>query len=133
MTPPPTLLYDGLCGLCDATVQFVLAHDRVGTMRFATLQGTAGARLRAAHPGLAGVDSVMLLDADGVHVRSEAALRLGVYLGGPWRIAATMARWVPRPIRDAAYRLVARSRYAVFGRRETCRAPAPEARTRFLD
>mgnify|MGYP001810099815 CR=1 FL=1 len=133
MTPPPTLLYDGLCGLCDATVQFVLARDRVGTLRFATLQGTEGAALRAAHPALAGVDSVILLDADGAHVRSEAALRLGRYLGGGWRWVAAVAAWVPRPVRDAGYAVVARWRYRVFGRREACRPPSAAQRARFLD
>lgn len=130
---PPLLLYDGFCGLCDRTVQFALARDRTGTLRFATLQGAHGTAVRAQYAALAGVDSVVWLDADGAHVRSEAAIRLGRYLGGAWSLVAAAARLVPRAWRDAVYAGVARRRYRVFGRRDHCRPPLATQRPRFLD
>jgi predicted DCC family thiol-disulfide oxidoreductase YuxK len=131
----PLLLYDGDCGFCDGTVKFVLRHDRGGALRFATLQGDAGQAVRARHPELAGVDSVVWLDemngAERVAVRSEAALRLARYLGWPWR-AALAARLIPRVLRDAAYDLFARHRYRFFGRADECALPSPEERKRFI-
>ena len=69
----PVLLYDGLCGFCDGTVQFILRHDRRGTMQFATLQGEMGQRVLARTPALAGVDSLVLVEGERVHIRSDAA------------------------------------------------------------
>lgn len=133
MTSGPLLLYDGHCALCHRSVAFALARDPRGVIRYATLDGPHGARVRAAHPELAAVSSVVLVDAAGVHVRSEAALRLASYLTAPWPAVARAARVVPRAIRDTIYRLVARVRYRVFGRFETCPVPPPAARDRFLD
>ena len=132
----PILLYDGLCGFCDGLVQFVLKHDGGGAMRFATLQGAHGQRVLARHPGLAGIDSLILVeDADTpserVYVRSDGALRLAWYMGGLWR-ALSALRVLPRFIRDGGYDLFARYRYRVFGRYDTCPLPAPEQRARFL-
>ncbi|MGH7718177.1 MAG: thiol-disulfide oxidoreductase DCC family protein, partial [Gemmatimonadaceae bacterium] len=104
------LLYDGTCGFCARGVQFVLHHERRRrTLRFATLQGARGDEVRRAYPSLAAVDSMVLLlpPADGregsLLVRSEAALAVGVYLGGGWRALAAAARIVPRAVRDAVY------------------------------
>jgi predicted DCC family thiol-disulfide oxidoreductase YuxK len=134
----PVLLYDGTCGFCAASVQLVLRHDRWGTLRFAALQGEFGAAVRARHPELRGVDSIVWLDAPGatgrdrVLVRSDAALRAARYLGGWWRVALT-GRVVPRPIRDAAYDLIARHRHSLPGTGPACLVPSPEVRERFLD
>ena len=129
----PLLLYDGECGFCDGTVQFVLRRDPGGALAFATLQGAQGRRLLAEHPALAGVDSVIWVDADGPRVRTDAVLRLGRYLGGPWALLAALGRLVPRALRDAAYDAFARRRYRWFGRVDACALPAPEERRRFLD
>lgn len=127
------LLYDGDCALCHRAVTFSLARDPAGVVRYARLDGPHGDRVRASHPALAGVSSVVLVDAAGVHVRSEAVLRLGELLSGPWPPLARAARLVPRGLRDAAYRLVAWGRYRVFGRLATCPVPPPAVRDRFLD
>jgi predicted DCC family thiol-disulfide oxidoreductase YuxK len=131
----PVLLYDGDCGFCDGTVKFVLRHDRGGALQFATLQGDVGQAVRARHPELASVDSVVWLDeengAERVAVRSEAALRLASYLGGSWRVAL-VARLIPRFLRDAAYDLFARHRYRFFGRTDSCALPSVEERRRFI-
>ncbi|QDU83379.1 hypothetical protein Pla163_04780 [Planctomycetes bacterium Pla163] len=128
------MLFDGVCNLCDATVRFVLERDRLGELRFAAL-GTPGAErvLRAAGVTDASKlpDSVLLVDADGVHARSEAALRIARHLRAPWRWAVVF-RAIPRPVRDAVYRFIARHRYRLFGVRESCRLPRPDEAERFL-
>jgi predicted DCC family thiol-disulfide oxidoreductase YuxK len=136
--PEPVLLYDGLCGLCDRSVQFVLRHDRHGVIRFATLQGDFARAVLARHPKLAGVDSLVLLESDRasgterVSTRSTGVLRIARYLGGPWRLARIF-HLVPRFLRDAAYDAVARRRLRIFGRLERCRVPEPAQRARFID
>jgi predicted DCC family thiol-disulfide oxidoreductase YuxK len=136
----PVLLYDGTCGFCAASVQFVLRHERRRTtLRFATLEGPLGEAARRAHPGLAGVDSMVWVEPERgrVLVRSEAALAVAAYLGGPWRVLAAVGRLVPRGLRDAVYDLVARHRYRIAGRvggeGDACPVPTPEQRGRFLD
>ena len=126
------LLYDGVCGLCNRFVRFLLRRDRAGTMRFATLQGPLGAEARRLLPELAGVDSVVLLYREGAWVRSTAAIEAIRYLGGPWALAVA-GYAVPRFVRDWAYDRVARVRYRVFGRFDTCPVPRGEDRERFLD
>jgi predicted DCC family thiol-disulfide oxidoreductase YuxK len=133
----PVLLYDGLCGFCDRTVQLVLRFDRKGRIRFAPLQGEFARRVLASHPELASVDSLLLVEGEAagipaVHVRSEAFLRLGSHLGGVWRALAILAL-VPRPLRDRAYDVFARHRYRLFGRFPACKVPTPETRSRFID
>jgi predicted DCC family thiol-disulfide oxidoreductase YuxK len=134
----PVLLYDGLCGLCDRSVQFVLRHDRRGVIRFATLQGEYARGVLARHPGLAGVDSLVFVETDPatgeerVATRSTGTLRIARYLGGPWPLARVFSL-VPRFLRDAAYDLVARTRFRLFGRLDRCRVPEPAQRARFID
>jgi predicted DCC family thiol-disulfide oxidoreductase YuxK len=130
------LLYDGTCGFCAGSVQFVLRHERRrATLRFATLEGPLGEAARHTHPALAGVDSVVWLEPSTgrVLVRSEAALAVAAYLGGPWRVLAALGRLVPRRLRDAAYDLVARNRYRIAGRVAACPIPTPAQRGRFID
>ena len=132
------LLYDGVCGLCDRFVRFVLARDRRGCFRFAALQGPVGRDLVA---GL-GRDPDRL---EAVHVvvdyrsgtgrvlsRSAAALFVLGQLGWPWRLAAVL-RPVPVRLRDWCYDRVAAHRYRLFGRHASCPAPDPRYRDRFLD
>ena len=134
----PVLLYDGVCGLCNKTVQFVLSHDRRGTLLFAPLQSNFGQSVVARHPALQNVDSVVLVEpspgagGERVFTRSTAALRVVSYLGGVWKILL-VAYIIPRPVRDWLYDLVARYRYRLFGRYDTCLLPPPEVRARFLD
>jgi predicted DCC family thiol-disulfide oxidoreductase YuxK len=134
----PVLLYDGLCGFCNKSVQLVLEHDRRGLMRFAALQSDYGLAVVGRHPELRGVDSVVYVErpagggAERVHVRSDAALKVAAYLGGPWRLLLA-GRVVPRPVRDYLYDLFARNRYRLFGRYDSCMLPPPEVRSRFLD
>lgn len=77
-------------------------------------------------------DSIVLVDQDGVHFRSDAAIRIAKGLGPPWSVLGLLVV-VPRPIRDATYDFVARNRYKWFGRQDSCSLPAPELADRFLD
>jgi predicted DCC family thiol-disulfide oxidoreductase YuxK len=136
-TAPAILLYDGTCGFCDGAVKFVLRVDRRGELRFAALDSDFGAAVLQRHPALAAVDSVVYVEypdsADElVFVRSEAALRVARYLGGPWRALGAVARLIPTPARDWLYDRFAAIRYRVFGRVDSCALPAPEVRARFI-
>ncbi|HKP81917.1 MAG TPA: thiol-disulfide oxidoreductase DCC family protein [Pyrinomonadaceae bacterium] len=138
-TAGPILFYDGVCGLCNTLVQFLLKHDKRGRLRFASLQSDFAERVLHRH----GFDPK---DLDTLHVvenyeqpdervlqRSDAILRAGRELGGHWSVLAGIAKIVPRPLRDIAYRFVAQNRYRVFGKYETCMLPDPNQRSRFLD
>ena len=135
----PIILYDGVCGLCNRLVQFLLKHDKRSRLRFASLQSDFAARVLLRH----GIDPK---DLDTLHVienyeqpgervlqRSDAILRAGRELGGFWSASATAANVIPRALRDLVYRVVARNRYRVFGKYDTCMLPEPNQRSRFLD
>jgi predicted DCC family thiol-disulfide oxidoreductase YuxK len=133
----PVMLYDGVCGFCNRTVQTIIARDRRGTLRFAALQSDFGKAVSARHAELRGVDSVVFVERvntkdERVHVRSDAALHVASYLGGLWKIFLA-ARVVPAPVRDFFYDLFARNRYRWFGKYDSCLLPPPEVRARFLD
>jgi predicted DCC family thiol-disulfide oxidoreductase YuxK len=134
----PVLLYDGVCGFCNKSVQMILDHDRRGEMRFAALQSDYGASVVERHPELRGVDSVVYVEkrpgagGERVFMKSDAALRVAAYLGGFWKLLLA-AKVMPRPLRDYFYDLFARNRYRLFGKYDTCLLPPPEVRSRFLD
>lgn len=135
----PIILYDGVCGLCNRLVQFLLKHDKHGRLRFAALQSEFADKVLRRH----GFDPK---DLDTVHVvenydtlgervlqRSDAILRAGRELGGFLGSSSSIARVVPRALRDLVYRLVATNRYRVFGKYDSCMLPDPNQRSRFLD
>jgi predicted DCC family thiol-disulfide oxidoreductase YuxK len=129
----PIVLFDGVCNLCSGSVQFILRRDPGARFRFASLQSPAGRELLARLAvDAAGMDSVVVIEGERWCKESDAALRIARHLGGPWRLLAAF-RLIPRPLRDRAYRFVARHRYRWFGKKETCWLPAPELRGRFLD
>jgi len=129
------LLYDGDCGFCAGSVQFVLRHEPASArprLAFAPLQGQFGTRIREQFPELAGVDSVVWYDPaiPAVRVRSAAALAATAHLGGLWAVVATLGRLVPRVLRDAVYDQIARRRFDIAA--PACLLPTPEERARFL-
>lgn len=132
-TSEPVVIFDGYCHLCDGTVRFLLRRDHRRRLRFAASQSPAGAALLARFPHRSDADDTLfLVEGDRLYERSTAALRIARHLGFPWR-ALTLLLAVPRPLRDAVYRFVARRRYRWFGRRDTCRLPTPDERARFLE
>lgn len=129
------LLYDGLCGFCNTTVQFILGHESRQTLMFAALQGAFATGVIERHPELRQVDSLVWVEEDGnverVKVRSSAVLAAAGYVGGIWRLL--MILWlVPRPLRDLAYDQFARWRFKLFGRYGSCPVPNQAVRDRFL-
>ncbi|SPF49941.1 conserved hypothetical protein [Candidatus Sulfotelmatobacter kueseliae] len=137
--PSPIVLYDGVCGLCSRLVRFVLDRDRDGVFRFASLQSVLAGRILAGHgTSPTDLDTVYIVlnhtrPDESLRARSDAVLFLLERLGGIWRAAAFALRLVPRPLRDRAYRAVARNRYRMFGRYDTCPLPSESTRSRFLD
>jgi predicted DCC family thiol-disulfide oxidoreductase YuxK len=119
--PQPILFFDGDCGLCHRFVSFLASRDRHGALHYAPLQGTTART--AIPPAIArSVATVVLLDEDGLHVRSTAAIRALAALGGAWRLAGLL-RVVPGGVRDAVYGQVARRRYYWFGGAPLCPLP----------
>ncbi len=126
------LLFDGVCNLCDQTVQWVLTHDRRGLVKFCSIQSELGSQLYRQH----GFDptkpqTMLLLTPEGCWVKSEAVLELARWMGGSFAWLRVL-RVIPRSLRDVAYGWVAANRYRFFGRKEQCLMPRPEWRERFL-
>jgi predicted DCC family thiol-disulfide oxidoreductase YuxK len=134
----PLLLFDGTCGFCAHSVQFVLHRERRRTtLRFASLDSPTGVATLARHPEFAGVDSVLWVEPgdaarpDRVFGRSDAVLRVMHYLGGAWSLLAAFGALVPRFVRDRVYDLVARHRHEIGA--ESCLLPTAAQRARFID
>jgi salicylate hydroxylase len=128
----PLIVFDGLCVLCSGNARFVLRHDRSRHFNLTTAQGPLGEALYRQF-GLATDDyeTMLVIEKGRLLTESDGAIAIARGLGWPWRAAAA-ARTVPRPIRDALYRLIARNRYRLFGRRQTCWTPTPEEADRIL-
>lgn len=130
----PILLYDGVCGLCARSVRWILSHERDHVIQFAPLQGETAAALRARYPRIPDeLSTVVLVDPDAgrVHLRSKAFVHAARHLRAPWRWLYAF-RFVPGFLPDLGYRVVARLRYRLFGRKDACELPAPDQRARFL-
>ena len=125
------LFFDGVCNLCNRTVDFLIRRDKKHALRFAPLQGTSAQELLDSSKFEA-LPSVVLLDKSGVYQRSSAVLRAVAKLGGLWPLMKVFLI-VPRPIRDAVYNWIAKNRYKWFGKRDSCRLPTTEERAMFLD
>ena len=133
--PLPVVLFDGDCGLCDKSVQFILDHDRQEQFHFTPLQSEYG-KAALERAGLAEDfrESLVLVDDAGVHTHSTAVARIARRLDGAWKLLGLM-RWVPRSLRDFGYRFVAKRRFRWFGRAdvaESCRMLPPEQRARIV-
>jgi len=159
----PILLYDGVCGMCNRLVQFILRRDPAAVFRFASLQSSLSRRILAKHGAdAADLDTIYVVvncdHADeGLLPRSDAVIFILAHMGaaepqsarpslrpGPtgatptpgsvfWRLAGRLLQLVPRLLRDWGYRVVARNRYRIFGRYDTCPVPTEDTRGRFLD
>ena len=129
---PAIVFFDGICGLCNHTVNFLLSQDSGGALKFAPLQGETATQLVPSEVR-ADLNTFVFLNAGKLHYRSGAMARILMQIGGFWRIIG-MALWlIPWPLRDAGYRVVSALRYRLFGKRESCRLPTAEERSRFLD
>jgi predicted DCC family thiol-disulfide oxidoreductase YuxK len=136
--PQPVLLYDGECGLCQRIVRLLLRCDAAGRLHYAPLQSPpAQAYLRAQALPVQDFDSLVFVPdwnnpTPGAYcLRTDGALAAAQIVGGPLRWLRWV-RWVPRAGRDAAYRLIARFRFALFGRPRPSPLPNPAWQARFL-
>ena len=143
-TDSPVVLFDGVCNLCNAAVQFMIDRDPSGKLRYAPLQSEIATKLldesmgaeqsKLLRDGVTGdgdPDSIVLVDNGKAWTHSTAAIQIARRLRFPWTMAVVLLVW-PRFIRDIVYRFIARNRYRWFGKSDTCRIPTPELKARFL-
>jgi predicted DCC family thiol-disulfide oxidoreductase YuxK len=129
------VFFDGVCGLCNKTVDFLLREDRDGRLLYSPLQGETFKPILKEHPELASVDAMVVLYRDdcGQHLLTSGDAVLFALDQIPrFKWLAKAGYLVPRFLRDPGYRLVAAVRYRVWGKRDSCRLPTPEERARFL-
>ncbi len=126
---PLIIFYDGVCGLCDSSVQFVLKQDKQAIFKFCALQSELAEQLIGKKPTN---DSFILLDHGKFYDKSTAALRVLKYLGGWWKLGYGFII-VPVIIRNGVYDFIAKYRYQWFGKFDSCKIPNAEVRSRFLD
>ena len=134
LIPDHIILFDGVCNLCNNSVQRVIRNDKRGIFKFAAMQSPVGQELLSKH-GLGGghvPDSIVYINRGKAYVRSTAVLRTARKMDGAYPLAFSLLI-IPRFLRDAVYDLVARNRYRWFGKQETCIIPTPELRSRFLN
>ncbi|MDX2086845.1 MAG: DCC1-like thiol-disulfide oxidoreductase family protein [Kofleriaceae bacterium] len=128
----PLVLYDGSCGLCAKSVQWILNHERDHEILFAPLQGETAAAQRTRFPEIPQtLDSVVYIENGRAHLRSKAFLHAAGHLRAPWRWAHAF-RWLPGFVLNLGYRLIAALRYRIWGRADACSLVTPEQRARFL-
>ena len=130
-TTKPIIFFDGVCNLCNSSVQFVIRKDKDNRFRFASLQSQAGQEvLQQYNLSQSDFNSFILLEEGKLFTRSTAALKVLSQLRG-WRWSRAL-QWVPRFLRDGVYNFIARNRYKWFGRQESCMLPSPDLVSKFL-
>ncbi len=130
-TTKPVIFFDGVCNLCNSSVQFIIKKDKENKFRFASLQSNAGQEiLQQFNLSQNDFNSFILYEDGKLYTRSTAALRVLSQLRG-WKWSRAL-QWVPRFVRDGVYNLVARNRYRWFGKKEFCMVPSPDLVSRFL-
>lgn len=125
------ILFDGVCNLCNSSVNFIVKNDTKHLYKFASLQSEIGQNiLLANNKNPSEFESVILLEKGVLFEKSDAVLQISKNLAG-WSWAYFL-RFIPKTIRDFFYQLIAKNRYSVFGRSKSCRLPSPEERELFL-
>lgn len=128
----PVILFDGVCNLCESSVQFILKHDKKKIFRFGSLQSPAGIFLLNQYPTAKNADSVVLIYNGNVYTKSSAALKIAGLLGG-WFILLKPFSLLPAFFRDTIYSFIAKRRYRWFGRKNECWLPGPQYQGRFIE
>ncbi len=128
------ILFDGVCNLCNNSVQFVIKRDKKDIFRYAALQSEIGQELvNQRHIDTSKVDSIILIEPGvAYYTKSDAALEIAQDLGGLWKWSAIFT-WIPTSIRNSIYDFVAKNRYKWFGKQDACMIPTPELKAKFLD
>lgn len=129
----PVILFDGVCNLCNGSVQFIIKRDSKSKFQFAALQSTYGQhQLRRLKIPATSLQSIVLIEGDKFYQRSNAVFEICSRLGGLWP-AFYIFKIIPGFIRDAIYNFIAKNRYRWFGRQDQCMLPTPALKARFLD
>lgn len=132
MTEFNIILFDGVCNLCNSSVNFIIDHDKKNDFRFASLQSEAGQDLlKKFHLNVKDFDSIILIENGKHYQRSSAVLKIVKKFPGLWKLLYLFII-VPKPLRDFVYDNIADNRYKWFGKKESCRVPAPELKEKFL-
>ncbi|WP_273274992.1 thiol-disulfide oxidoreductase DCC family protein [Maribacter polysiphoniae] len=128
------VLFDGVCNLCNRSIQFIIRHDKKDEFRFATLQGDLGKQLvKERHIDTDTVDSIILIEPGvAYYTKSTAALKIGTSFGGAWKLL-TVLELIPSSLSDIVYDFVARNRYQWYGKKDACMIPTPELKAKFLE
>jgi predicted DCC family thiol-disulfide oxidoreductase YuxK len=132
MENQPVVLFDGVCNLCNGSVQWLILRDPNSKLRFAALQSDFGQNiLKKNNLNTLDFNSFILVEGEKIWLKSDAALRVVSYLGGGWSWLRLL-QIVPTFIRNFFYDIMAKNRYRWFGKKESCWLPTPELRARFL-
>ena len=125
------VLFDGVCNLCNRSVDFIIRNEKSDKLQFASLQSDVGKSI-VNKSGLDEIPDSEMLFVDGeLLVRSDAALAISTYLKRPY-VYGIIFKYVPKILRDSVYNLIAKNRYRWFGKKEKCRVPSADERERFL-
>ncbi|NRA66543.1 MAG: DUF393 domain-containing protein [Pseudobacteriovorax sp.] len=126
---PILVLFDGVCTLCNGAVDFIVKRSSPKSIQLAPLQGETAKRLLA-NKNIP--DSIIAFKNGEMLFKSKAATTIGLELGGLWAVLSKIANGIPKPWADLVYDWVARHRYRIWGKRDTCRIPSPEEKEFFL-
>jgi predicted DCC family thiol-disulfide oxidoreductase YuxK len=128
----PIILFDGVCNFCNRSINIILDHDQDAHFQFAASQSNAGINLLQQFKlDQKASASVILIDNEKVYTKTDAVIQIAIHLKG-WPSLFSIIKFIPKPIRDFGYDLIAKNRYTLFGKRETCRIPDESNRHRFL-
>jgi len=127
-----TILFDGICNLCESSVIFIIKRDKHGKFTFVPAQSAAGIKLQKRY-GIDALNSqtIVLIKNGKVYIKSDAAVEIAKHLDGNWKFLS-IAKYVPRVLRDRAYTIIARNRYKWFGKKQACMVPHKEIKKRFI-
>ena len=127
------VLYDGVCNFCNSSVNFIISHEKQSELMFASLQSAFGQNLLRQHDEQTDdFESIIFINDAGISKKSEAAFKIARFLKPPWAWLAAF-KVLPNFITDFFYDVIAKNRYAIFGKMDTCTIPTPALRSRFLD
>lgn len=129
--PSPVLIYDGSCGFCSRSVQFMLRHERRHDLLFVSRDSEVGSRLRRLHR-MESVQSMLWIEGGQVFAESAAVIKAAAYLGGWWSRLAALGSLCPSFLLNGVYKFIAKNRRRLASNADVCLAPSPEERNRFL-
>lgn len=126
------IFFDGVCNLCNSSVDFIVRHEISKAFFFSSLQSEFAKEFFKLKNKDLSYESIILFESDNFHIKSDAALRISRFLKWPWK-GLKWGVFLPRILRDKVYELIAKNRYRWFGQKETCRFPTNEELSYFLE